>query len=324
MDTMSKIAVPPAKEFEAIEKEEERAASIGEKSDASSLNDIEFISPTQHPNQALELSRTSSKRSNVLARVASRITTRSIKDPGPPPDGGIVAWTQVLCAWFAVMHTWGFVNSFGAFQPYYESILPESASTISWIGSVQAALLFALGMFSGRALDRGWFRPTVLLGIVFQIIGIFTMSAATTFWQLLLTQGLCIGIGGGILFVPIMGLCSTYFSNHRGMALGIVTTGNSVGGAIYPIVVRQLLPKLGFGWAVRVLGFINVVSMAVVIAFMKPRLPPRKSGPLIDWESVKDTPYVLHVLGMCFFVPPVYCVFYYVSQCEFISVNHDL
>lgn len=113
--------------------------------------------------------------------------------------------------------------------------------------------------------------------------------------------------------MPIMGLCSTYFSTRRGMALGIVTSGNSFGGIIYPAIVRQLLGKIGFGWTVRVLGFINVASLLVVIAFMKPRLPPRKVGPLIEWEALKDVPYCLHVLGVCFLMPPVYCVFYYVS-----------
>jgi hypothetical protein len=77
--------------------------------------------------------------------------------------------------------------------------------------------------------------------------------------------------------------------------------------------VRQLLGKVGFGWTVRVLGFINVACLSVVLAFMKPRLPPRKTGPLIDWEAIKDVPFCLHVLGVCFLMPPVYCVFYYVS-----------
>jgi MFS family permease len=296
--------------IEHEEEEEDRVTSIGEKTDATSIHDA----PPQE--QQHDLSKTisrSSKPSNTLARITSHLTTRSIVDPGPPPDGGIVAWTQVLCAWFAILNTWGFVNSFGAFQPYYETILPEPASTISWIGSVQACLMFAMGMFSGRALDRGWFRPTIVLGVAIHLIGIFCLSVSKTYWQFLLTQGLCTGIGGGIFFVPIMGLCSTYFAKKRGMALGIVTCGNSAGGIIYPVIIRQLLPKLGFGWTVRILGFINVASLAVVIAFMKPRLPPRKTGPLIEWEALRDTPYCLHVLGMCFLLPPVYCVFYYVS-----------
>jgi MFS family permease len=307
--------------------------ATGEKFDMS-IVDEQHASDPQPYNPEAPVTRTRSKASNTLARVASHNTTRSIRDPGPPPDGGVLAWTQIFCAWLAIMNTWGFVNSFGAFQPYYKSILPESASTISWIGSTQACLLFALGMFSGRALDRGWFRPTIVIGIAIQILGIFALSGSKMYWQFLLTQGFCTGVGGGIFFVPIMvrsrapilsetqadfiskiqGLCSTYFAKNRGMALGIVTSGNAAGGIIYPVIVRQLLGKVGFGWTVRVLGFINVASLLIVIAFMKPRLPPRRSGPLVEWEAFRDTPYCLHVLGMCFLMPPVYCVFYYVSH----------
>jgi hypothetical protein len=157
------------------------------------------------------LSRSKSRRSDALTRIASHITTRSIRDPGPPPDGGFVAWTQIFCAWLAVTNSWGFVNSFGAFQPYYESILPQSSSAISWIGSIQAFLVFSLGIFSGRALDRGWYRPTVFLGVAIQILGIFAMSGAKTYWQFLLTQGLCTGVGGGIFFIPMSKcLCARY------------------------------------------------------------------------------------------------------------------
>ncbi|KAF2474911.1 MFS general substrate transporter [Lindgomyces ingoldianus] len=250
----------------------------------------------------------------AIERVVSHLTMRSIANPGPPPDGGLQAWTQVFCAWLAILNTWGFVNSFGAFQTYYASILPQSNSTISWIGSTQACLMFLLGTFSGRALDAGLFRPTIIIGIAFQLVGIFTMSLAKNYWQLLLTQGICTGIGGGIFFCPVMGLVSTYFAKRRGMAIGIVTSGNSAGGIIYPIVVRQLLDKVGFGWTVRVLGFINVVSLAVVIAFMKPRLPPRRTGPIIDTSAFTDVPYILHVLGTCFLMPPVYFAFYYIAS----------
>ena len=44
------------------------------------------------------LARTKSKQSNVLAKVTSRLTQRSIKDPGPAPDGGFQAWLQCFCA----------------------------------------------------------------------------------------------------------------------------------------------------------------------------------------------------------------------------------
>lgn len=272
-------------------------------------SDVEPATPC-----ATHLSRTKSATSIALSRVATHLTTRSLVDPGPPPDGGLRAWTQVLCAWLAILNTWGFVNSFGAFQTHYAATLPQTNSTISWIGSTQACLLFICGMFSGRAFDAGWFRPTVILGITLQFIGIFTMSLAKNYWQLLLTQGVCTGAGGGIFFVPVMSLVSTYFAKRRGMALGFVTVGNSVGGIIYPTVVRQLLDKVGFGWTTRVLGFINVVCLTTVIAFMKPRLPPRKSGPLVDIDSLYDVPYILLVLGICCLMPAMYFTFYYVSH----------
>lgn len=49
----------------------------------------------------------------ALTRVASRITTHSFTDPGPPPDGGLQAWVQVAMSWLSVVATWGWVNCYG-------------------------------------------------------------------------------------------------------------------------------------------------------------------------------------------------------------------
>jgi hypothetical protein len=238
---------------EDVEKQASHSTeSVDRLSRTSTHSDHDEITPSSNRQRRTSLSKTKSATVSVLNRVATRLTTRSLVDPGPPPDGGLQAWTQCFCAWLVIMNTWGFVNSFGAFQTYYATILPGiPPSTISWIGSVQAFLMFFLGAFSGRALDAGFFLPTVILGIFFQLVGIFTMSFATKYWHLFLTQGILTGIGGGIFFCPVMGLLSTYFQKKRGVALGLATTGNSMGGIVYPVVVRQLLPKIGFGWTVR-------------------------------------------------------------------------
>nr|OQO26064.1 hypothetical protein B0A51_06996 [Rachicladosporium sp. CCFEE 5018] len=273
----------------------------------------------QAHNASPSLKRTQSNKSAVLARIASRITTRSITNPPPPPDGGLKAWTQVGCAWLVLFTTWGYVNSFGSFQTYYSTLLPdETASTISWIGSVQVWLTFFVGAFSGRLLDAGLFLPTFAVGMAMQLAGIFGMSWCTEYWQLMLTQGILTGIGGGIFFCPSMGLLATYFSNKRGVAIGIATTGNSVGGMIYPVVVRELLPKLGFAWTVRVIGFVNLGCLVLALCFMRPRLPPRKSGPIMDPKAFHEPVYMLFVAGFCFMIGSVYWTFYYVRS-EFLS-----
>ena len=139
------------------------------------------------------------------------------------------------------------------------------------------------------------------------------MSLSKTFWQLMLTQGVLTGLGGGIFFTPAMGLMATYFSSHRAFAIGVATSGNAVGGMIYPVIVEQLLPKIGFAWTARVLGFLNAGLLAIVIAFMRPRLPPRRSGPIIDWGAWLEPPYAFFVAGLFFIMWSIYFTFYYVS-----------
>lgn len=121
------------------------------------------------------------------------------------------------------------------------------------------------------------------------------------------------GIGGGLFFTPAMGVVGTYFSTKRALAIGIVTTGNSVGGMIYPVLVQQLLPKLGFAWTTRVLGFLNLGMLSIVLVFMRPRMPPRKSGPMVDFSAFKEPTYAFLVAGLCLVMWAVYFTFYYVS-----------
>lgn len=110
----------------------------------------------------------------------------------------------------AIFVTWGYLNSFGSFQTYYEQTMPEVApSVISWIGSLQIWLTMIGGLFTGRLLDAGFFVPTFFVGAVLQVLGLFLMSICTKYWQLMLTQGLLTGLGGGIFFTPALALVAT-------------------------------------------------------------------------------------------------------------------
>jgi MFS family permease len=142
--------------------------------------------------------------------------------------------------------TWGYANSFGAFQAYYTEVLPQDPSTISWIGGVQLLLSLVIGTISGRLLDAGFFLPTFVVGMILQVLGIFLMSLSTEYWQLFLSQGVLSGIGAGIYFTPAVSVVNTYFDKRRALAIGLATTGNSAGGIVYPLLVRELIPKLGF------------------------------------------------------------------------------
>ncbi|KAI1418981.1 MFS general substrate transporter [Xylaria sp. FL1777] len=215
---------------------------------------------------------------------------------------------------FILFTTWGYANSFGAYQAYYSQTLPESPSTISWIGGIQVLLTLVTGLLSGRLLDAGFFMPLFFVGIVIQVLGIFLMSISTQYWQLFLTQGILSGLGAGIYFTPAVSLVSTYFDKRRGFAVGLATAGNSAGGIVYPLIVRELIPKLGFAWTTRVIGFLNLGLLSTAFAFMRPRLPPRKSGPLIDLGAFKDPKFTGFLISAFFVFWANYYTFYYIAS----------
>ena len=250
---------------------------------------------------------------NVVSKVLSRTISKVSIDPGPPPDGGLNAWTQALMAHLIVFNTWGYINSFGVFQTYYVGALGHPPSDISWVGSVQIFLLFFVGTFSGRATDYGLFRLTFFVGSLLQLIGVFMTSLSSKYWQLFLAQGICTGLGNGLVFCPALSLLSTYFSKKRSLAIGIGASGSATGGIVFPVIVQQLLPKIGFPWTVRVIGFVMLAIQVVTFAFTKPRLPPRKTGALVEWSAFRELPYTLFAIGMFLNFWGLYFAFYYIG-----------
>ncbi|CAI7581360.1 unnamed protein product [Penicillium palitans] len=247
--------------------------------------------------------------------------------PPPPPNGGTKAWLQVLGAFFLNFNTWGLLNTFGTFQSEYSTgLLRESSqSSIAWIGSLQAFLMLVIGVLCGRALDAGYFYVDITLGVFFEVFGMMMTSICKEYWQLILAQGLCVGIGAGMSFIPSVAIVGTYFSTRRSTALGLAATGSSVGGIIYPVVLRRLIVQIGLPWAVRVMAFIMLGTLLISVAVMKPRLPPRKSGPLINVEALRDPVFVIWLFAAFFIFIGLYIPFFYIEQYGInLGISRDL
>ncbi len=72
----------------------------------------------------------------------------------------------------SVFATFGYANAFGVFQSYYGLVKypDETASDISWVGSVQLFFQFALGAVAGPLYDKGHFRALVVTGSAIYIV----------------------------------------------------------------------------------------------------------------------------------------------------------
>lgn len=232
----------------------------------------------------------------------------------PPPDGGINAWFHVLLTHLVFFNTWGVSNSFGVFQQYFAASMMRDSSDISWIGGLQVFLLFMVGVFAGRASDAGYFHMIFEAGVIFQLTGIFTASLCTKYWQIILAQGVCLGIGNGLLFCPALSVLSTYFSTKRTIAIGISASGAALGGLIYPTIVGQMLPHVGYPWTVRIIGFVMLVAHIPPVLFFSPRVPPRKVGPIFSWQEFKDTQYLFAALSCFLNFWGLYFAFFYIEN----------
>ena len=138
-------------------------------------------------------------------------------------------------------------------------------------------------------------------------------SLSTRYWQLFLAQGVCTGLGSGLQFCPVMGIVATYFSSRRVFALAFCLVGSGTGGMLLPGLVKALMPTIGFGWTVRVLGFVMLATSIPATLLLQTRLHPRRAGPLVEWVAFKEPTYVFFCLGMFLNFWGLYFAFYYVG-----------
>jgi predicted MFS family arabinose efflux permease len=120
--------------------------------------------------------------------------------------------------------------------------------------------------------------------------------------------------GYAVQFAPSLSLVSTYFARNRSVALAILASGSATGGLVYPTIARQLLPRIGFPWTVRIMGFIMLAIGSLYCSLLRPRLPPRRSGPVLDLSAFKEPPYSIFLIGVFLICLGQYFAFYYISS----------
>ncbi|CDZ97503.1 Monocarboxylate transporter [Phaffia rhodozyma] len=216
------------------------------------------------------------------------------------PDGGLRAWLAVAGALMCTMSTFGFTNSWGVFQEYYQSInlSNQTSSAIAWVGSAQYCLIFLPAVIMGRLMDIGKHFVPFTIGCVLYVVSVFLIAETHEYYQALLCQGILLGLSAGVLFGPALAILSHWFNKRRSLAYGVVACGSSIGGTAYPILIRQCIPLIGFKWTLRVCGFIIMVSIGFAWLTLRPRLPPKNmSGGIFNFAAFKRPAFSLYVLG---------------------------
>jgi len=164
--------------------------------------------------------------------------------------GGIGLWSVVVTL-PAIEAEFG-VDRGGASLPY----------TATMIG-------FAVGgIVMGRLADRfGIFIPLVV-GTFMLAIGYVCASQAESMLTFMLAQALLIGMmGSAATFGPLVADVSLWFERRRGIAVGIVASGNYLSGTIWPPILSHLIQTVGWREALLWVALVCIVTM-LPLAFM--------------------------------------------------------
>ena len=100
-----------------------------------------------------------------------------------------------------------------------------------------------------------------------------------------------------------MSTVSTWFFKRRAFAFGVMASGSSLGGVIFPIMIQRLIPEVGFGWAMRIAAFIILGLLIYANLTVKSRLPPSpKPWSLMEFvRPLKEPPFFLTVFAAFLF-----------------------
>lgn len=164
--------------------------------------------------------------------------------------------------------------------------------------------------------------------LTYSCSSIFATAECTQLWQFVLAQGFCGGIGAGFIYLPCAGTLSHWFKKKRTLCFGCIAAGSSIGGVIFreytplsltfcrsrltrftyapAILLNRMFAQHGFKWGVRTAGFLCLALVIAVNLLLKPRLPPRKLGHLVEPRHLRDPVFALFVcaaffinMGMC-------------------------
>ena len=224
---------------------------------------------------------------NLLQRVFGN------KDTGAldlPPDKGY-AWVASFNCWLVMFNTWGCNAAFGVFLSFFlnNDVFP-GANRYDY--ALVAGMSVAMGqVFAPPALicmRLLGVRPVVLFGAVLMCVGFVLASYSVKYWQLLMTQGVMVGISLAFSGAPLLTILPGWFLKWRAVAIGAALFGTGAGGVTYALAVNKMIQDHGdTKLCFQMLAITCSVSVGICVLLARTRTPVTAPGPR-NWALIKS------------------------------------
>jgi MFS family permease len=178
-------------------------------------------------------------------------------------------WRIVAAAFLVLFTAYGAQYSFGVF---FAALLDEfqwSRAGLAGVFSLYAFAYCVFGFPAGRLTDRWGPRVVVTAGGLFLGLALTSMAAVTQLWQPYVLYGGVAALGMGTAYVPCNSTVVKWFARRRGLAVGIASSGGSVGTFTFPPLAQWLVGAIGWRAAYVVFGITVLVTLASVGRVMR-------------------------------------------------------
>ena len=190
--------------------------------------------------------------------------------------------------------------SYGLYIDPLESQFGWSRAEVSFGFSVSLIASGLSALFIGKWVDRYGPRASILLGTVLTAGSYLLLSRTSTLWQWYAFLSINTVFWQMMLFIPIQTLISRWFDRRRGMALGILGTGFSLGGFLVVPLMQTIIDRVGWE-ASFVFAAAAISAVYLVLALFVIRDHPADLGLQVDGavrEQGRPMRPVLHGLPL--------------------------
>ena len=170
------------------------------------------------------------------------------------------AWLALAVSTLVMIGFYGTELSFGVFL---KPILEEFHWTRTMVAGAMSAVIAIsgpIGILTGRVTDKYGARIIIAVGTFFGVLGYVLMFRASSLWQLYVYFGLFLGIGISCSWVPLIATVSRLFNEKRVLAIGILTSGLTVGSMIVPPFMAHFITIYGWRISFLILALILLIA----------------------------------------------------------------
>lgn len=138
------------------------------------------------------------------------------------------------------------------------------AYTVHTIGAALGGLVW------GSLSDRIGAKKIAFIGTIALAAGLAALGWQSHLWSLYLLYFLIGAVGFACLFTPMLALSGLWFSARKGLAIGIVTAGGTIGQGVVPSVAQLLIAESGWRPAALYLGAGYFILLFPLLFLLRP------------------------------------------------------